>query len=66
MQTADIKRVGIIGAGRIGQVMAQIAVRGGRQVVISNRRGPESLSSVVQELGEGSSPGQSRTPPPPR
>jgi hypothetical protein len=57
MQPADIKRVGIIGAGRIGQVMARIALRAGRQVVIANSRGPESLAPVVQELGGGVSAG---------
>jgi 8-hydroxy-5-deazaflavin:NADPH oxidoreductase len=57
MQPADIKTVGIIGAGRIGQTMAQIARRGGRQVVIANSRGPESLTSVVQRLGDGVSAG---------
>jgi hypothetical protein len=51
MQPEDIKRVGIIGAGRIGKTMAQIASRAGRPVVISNSRGPASLSSVVEELG---------------
>jgi 8-hydroxy-5-deazaflavin:NADPH oxidoreductase len=53
MQPANIKSVGIIGAGRIGQAMAQIALRAGRHVVIANSRGPESLSSVVAGLGEG-------------
>jgi predicted dinucleotide-binding enzyme len=57
MQAADIKSVGIIGAGRIGTVMAQIARRAGRRVVISNSRGPQSLTSLVQELGEGVSAG---------
>jgi 8-hydroxy-5-deazaflavin:NADPH oxidoreductase len=57
MQAADIKSVGIIGAGRIGQAMAQTALRAGRQVVIANSRGPESLASVVQELGDGVSAG---------
>jgi predicted dinucleotide-binding enzyme len=51
------KSVGIIGAGRIGQAMAQTALRAGRQVVIANSRGPESLTSLVQELGEGVSAG---------
>jgi predicted dinucleotide-binding enzyme len=49
--------VGIIGAGRIGQAMTQTALRAGRTVVIANSRGPESLTSVVQELGEGVSAG---------
>jgi predicted dinucleotide-binding enzyme len=53
MQPANIKSVGIIGAGRIGQAMAQTALRAGRQVVIANSRGPQSLTSLVQELGEG-------------
>ena len=53
MQTADIKSVGIIGAGRIGQAMAQTALRAGRQVVIANSRGPQSLTSLVEALGDG-------------
>ncbi len=57
MQIADIKSVGIIGAGRIGQAIAQTAVRAGRQVVIANSRGPQSLSSVVEALGRGVSAG---------
>jgi hypothetical protein len=60
MQPADIKSVGIIGAGRIGQVMAQIARRAGRQVVIANSHGPESLAGVVQGLGDGVSAGTVR------
>jgi len=60
MQPADIKSVGIIGAGRIGQAMAQIARRAGRQVVIANSRGPESLTSVVQDLGDRVSAGTVR------
>src|SRR6202011_6154296 len=51
------KSVGIIGAGRIGQAMAQTALRAGRHVVIANSRGPESLSSVVEALGDGVSAG---------
>jgi hypothetical protein len=57
MQAANIKTVGIIGAGRIGQAMAQTALRAGRQVVIANSRGPESLSAVVEALGDGVSAG---------
>src|ERR1700686_5425774 len=49
----NFKSVGIIGAGRIGQAMAQTALRAGRQVVIANSRGPKSLTSLVHELGEG-------------
>ncbi len=57
MEPADIDNVGIIGAGHIGKAMAQIASRAGRPVVIANRRGPQSLASAVQELGDGVSAG---------
>jgi predicted dinucleotide-binding enzyme len=53
MEPEDIKSVGIIGAGRIGKTIAQIAIRAGRPVVISNSRGPASLVSLVDELGDG-------------
>jgi 8-hydroxy-5-deazaflavin:NADPH oxidoreductase len=49
--------VGIIGAGRLGQAMARTALRAGRRVLIANSRGPESLASVVSELGDGVSAG---------
>jgi 8-hydroxy-5-deazaflavin:NADPH oxidoreductase len=57
MQPADIKSVGIIGAGHIGQAMTETALRAGRQVVIANSRGPESLTPVVEALGAGVSAG---------
>jgi predicted dinucleotide-binding enzyme len=52
-----LESVGIIGSGRIGKAMAQIASRAGRQAVIANRHGPQSLASVVQELGDRVSAG---------
>ena len=57
MDPADRQRVGIIGAGRLGQAMARTALRAGRSVVIANSRGPESLTSVVSTLGKGVSAG---------
>jgi 8-hydroxy-5-deazaflavin:NADPH oxidoreductase len=53
MSTGASGRIGIIGAGRLGQAMARTALRAGRSVVIANSRGPDSLTSVVSELGEG-------------
>ncbi len=53
MSTGASDRIGIIGAGRLGQAMARTALRAGRSVVIANSRGPDSLTSVVSELGEG-------------
>ena len=55
MSTAESNRIGIIGAGRLGQAMARTALRAGRSVVIANSRGPESLTSVVSALGDGAS-----------
>lgn len=43
--------IGFIGSGRIGGQLARLAVRSGYEVVMSNSRGPETLSSLVQELG---------------
>ena len=57
MTPTQANSVGIIGAGRIGQVMARIALRAGRTVVIANSRGPESLRSLVKEHGTGVSAG---------
>ena len=42
--------IGLIGAGHIGSQIARLAVRSGYNVVISNSRGPETLSSLVAEL----------------
>jgi len=52
--------VGIIGAGHIGQALARTALRAGREVVIANSRGPESLAPVVAALGAGVSAGTVR------
>jgi 8-hydroxy-5-deazaflavin:NADPH oxidoreductase len=49
--------VGIIGAGRLGQAMARTALRAGREVVLANSRGPESLTSHVSALGDGATAG---------
>jgi hypothetical protein len=43
--------IGIIGAGHIGSQVARLAVRSGYDVVISNSRGPETLTGLVAELG---------------
>jgi len=52
--------IGIIGAGHIGQALARTALRAGREVVIANSRGPESLAPVVVALGAGVSAGTVR------
>jgi 8-hydroxy-5-deazaflavin:NADPH oxidoreductase len=57
MKPAEKGSVGIIGSGRIGQTMAHIARRAGRQVVIAHRGEPQSLASLVEALGDGVSAG---------
>lgn len=43
--------IGIIGAGGIGQAFAGHVVKAGYEVILSNSRGPDSLSEVVSRLG---------------
>ncbi|QIG45829.1 NADPH-dependent F420 reductase [Nocardioides anomalus] len=47
--------VGLIGAGNIGTAVARLALAAGQQVVLSNSRGPETLTGLVASLGEGAS-----------
>jgi len=42
---------GFIGSGNIGSTVAKLAVKAGDQVIVSNSRGPETLSALVSELG---------------
>jgi predicted dinucleotide-binding enzyme len=48
---AVMPTIGLIGAGHIGSQIARLAVASGYNVVISNSRGPETLSGLVAELG---------------
>jgi predicted dinucleotide-binding enzyme len=43
--------IGIIGAGHIGSQVARLALANGYDVVLSNSRGPETLSALIGELG---------------
>ncbi len=43
--------IGLIGAGHIGSQVARLAVANNYNVVISNSRGPDTLSALVTELG---------------
>lgn len=47
--------IGIIGAGNIGANAARLFANAGHRVAISNSRGPESLSSLVEEIGANAS-----------
>jgi predicted dinucleotide-binding enzyme len=48
-------RFGTIGAGTVALAFARQALAAGHQVVLSCRRGPESLVGNVAELGDGAS-----------
>jgi predicted dinucleotide-binding enzyme len=43
--------VGLIGSGRIGGTVARLAVAAGHQVLLSNSRGPDTLTDLAAELG---------------
>lgn len=44
-------KIGIIGAGGIGQAFAGQVAKAGYEVIVSNSRGPVSLTEVVRQLG---------------
>jgi predicted dinucleotide-binding enzyme len=43
--------LGLIGSGNFGSTLARLAVDAGLDVVLSNSRGPDTLSDLVAELG---------------
>jgi 8-hydroxy-5-deazaflavin:NADPH oxidoreductase len=43
--------IGLIGAGHIGSQIARLAIASGYNVVLSNSRGPGTLSALIAELG---------------
>jgi predicted dinucleotide-binding enzyme len=43
--------IGLIGSGLIGSTVARLAVDAGHDVVLSNSRGPETLTDLVDGLG---------------
>ena len=46
-------KIGIIGAGHIGGTLAKLFVDAGHEVAVGNSRGPETLASLVEQLGAG-------------
>src|SRR5688500_8412355 len=46
-----VMKIGIIGAGGIGQASAGHVARAGYEVIVSNSRGADSLAKLVSELG---------------
>ncbi len=51
MVLPSMTTIGLIGSGNIGSTVARLAVDAGHDVVLSNSRGPETLTDLVDELG---------------
>ena len=51
------RTIGLIGSGNIGSTVARLAVAAGYDVVLSNSRGPETLTDPVADLGPRASAG---------
>ncbi len=49
--TSETNIIGIVGSGHIGSNVARAAINAGHSVIISNSRGPESLTELIEELG---------------
>lgn len=47
----QLNTIGLIGAGNIGSQLARLAIGQGYDVVLSNSRGPDTLTGLVAELG---------------
>jgi predicted dinucleotide-binding enzyme len=54
--------VGFIGSGNLGGTVARLAVAAGYDVVLSNSRGPQTLTNLVADLGSGLAQARSRRP----
>jgi 8-hydroxy-5-deazaflavin:NADPH oxidoreductase len=50
-------KIGFIGAGVVAQIISKHALAVGHRVLLSNTRGPDSLASLVKELGSGAEAG---------
>jgi len=49
--------IGILGAGVVAQTIAKHVLPFGHRVLLSNRRGGDSLAALVRELGSGATAG---------
>jgi predicted dinucleotide-binding enzyme len=52
-QRGALGTIGFIGAGAIAQAFARQVLRAGYRAILSNSRGPETLTEAIQALGPG-------------
>ena len=45
-------KIGFVGSGKIGSTLARLALDAGHEVRLSNSRGPDTLRSLADELGD--------------
>jgi 8-hydroxy-5-deazaflavin:NADPH oxidoreductase len=50
-------RIGFIGAGTVAKTFGHHLINAGHEIVVSNSRGPETLTGLVAELGPGAKAG---------
>jgi predicted dinucleotide-binding enzyme len=60
LPSADRLTVGTIGAGTLAQAIVGHAVAAGHRVILSNRRGPDALAGLVNQLGVNALAGTSQ------
>ncbi len=54
MSSTSVPTWGFIGSGNIGSTVARLAINAGHNVVMSNSRGPETLTKLIDDLGSQS------------
>lgn len=53
-------KIGILGAGKMAQMLVPKLVSGGHRVILSNSKGPASLQPLVEKMGPGVSAAESK------